>query len=244
MLILDADLPEAALLGAEAPALAAAITSAGGSWYQAAPEWLTLDGQAITEWRPRAGQAPALPAQPNRGHARLGPDGLRLTPGTNCGFCVADVAADAADFSFAVLCQPGAEELRTLLTLNLQDARNYLFLSHQSGQVAFKSQSDSGEVSLAMPEGPNLLIAGFSRGRFFLRAGGEVAQSATPPDTAITGPADLFIGCRSHREGLPKTLGDGHVAQVFFWPINILDPKEQAGPRQLAALDDYLFWEA
>lgn len=244
MLILDADLPEAALLGAEAPALAAALSAVGGSWYQAAPDWMALDGEAIAEWRPRAGQGLALPAQPNRGNGKLTPAGLRLIPATNCGFCIADAAADAADFSFAVLCQPGAEELRTLLTLNLQDARNYLFLSHQSGQVAFKSQSDSGEVSLPMPPGRALLIAGFSRGRFFLRAGGEVAQSATPPDTAITGPADLFIGCRSHREGLPKTLGDGHIAQVFFWPLNILDPKEQAGPRQLAALDDYLFWEA
>ena len=64
------------------------------------------------------------------------------------------------------------------------------------------------------------------------------------PSSKRSGPADLFIGCRSHREGLPKTLGDGHIAQVFFWPLNILDPKEQAGPRQLAALDDYLFWEA
>jgi len=244
MLILDADLPEAALLGAEAPALAAAVTSAGGSWYQAAPNWMALDGEAIAEWRPRAGQGLALPAQPNRGNGKLTPAGLRLIPATNCGFCIADAAADAADFSFAVLCQPGAEELRTLLTLNLHDARNYLFLSHQAGQVAFKSQSDSGEVSLPMPPGRALLIAGFSRGRFFLRAGGEVAQSATPPDSSISGPADLFIGCRSHREGLPKTLGDGHIAQVFFWPLNILDPKEQAGPRQLAALDDYLFWEA
>lgn len=245
MLILDADLPEAALLGAEAPALAAAVTSVGGSWYQAAPDWLTLDGDAITEWRPRAGQGLALPAQPNRGNGKLTPGGLRLIPASNCGFCIADAATDAADFSFAVLCRPGADELRTLLTLNLQGTKNYLFLSHQSGQVSFKSQSESGEVSLPMPQGTDLLlIAGFSRGRFFLRAGGEIAQSATLPDTAITGPADLFIGCRSHREGLPKTLGDGHIAQVFFWPVNILDPKEQAGAGQLAALDDYLFWEA
>jgi len=245
MLILDADLPQAALQGAEAPALAAAITAVGGRWYQATPEWLSLDDGTITEWRPRAGQGLALPAQPNRGNARLDPAGLRLIPASNCGFCATDAAADAADFSFAVLCHPGAEDLRTLLTLNLQGAKNYLFLSHQSGQVSFKSQSDSGEVSLPMPFGaPVLLVAGFSRGRFFLRAGAELAQSATPPDTTITGPADLFIGCRSHREGLPKTLGDGHIAQVFFWPRNILDPKDPAGAPQLAALEDYLFWEA
>ncbi|AMY68551.1 hypothetical protein AKL17_1295 [Frigidibacter mobilis] len=217
----------------------------GGRWYQASAEWLTLDDGTITEWRPRAGQGLALPAQPNRGNARLDLAGLRLVPASNCGFCVADAAADAADFSFAVLCHPGVEELRTLLTLNLQGAKNYLFLSHQAGQVSFKSQSDSGEVSLPMPSGaPVLLVAGFSRGRFFLRAGAEAAQSATPPDTTITGPADLFIGCRSHREGLPKTLGDGHIAQVFFWPRNILDPKDPAGAPQLAALEDYLFWEA
>ena len=245
MLILDADLPEAALLGAEAPALAAAITSVGGSWYQAAPDWVALDDGAITEWRPRAGQGLALPAQPNRGTGKLDPVGLRLIPSTNCGFCIEGAATEAAEFSFAVLCRPGAEELRTLLTLNLHDARNYLFLSHQAGQVSFKSQSESGEVSLPMASGTDpLLIAGFSRGRFFLRVGGELAQSATPPDTAITGAADLFIGCRSHREGLPKTLGDGHIAQIFFWPVNILDPKEQAGAGQLAVLEDYLFWEA
>jgi len=254
MLILDADLPAAALLGAEAPALAAAVTSVGGRWYQTAPEWLSLDDCTITEWRPRAGQGLALPAQPNRGNGKLTAAGLRLIPSTNCGFCITGAAADAANFSFAVLCRPGADELRTLLTLNLQGTKNYLFLSHQSGQVSFKSQSDSGEVTLPVPAGAGpgpmpqgtdlLLIAGFSRGRFFLRAGGELAQSATRPDTAITGSADLFIGCRSHRDGLPKTLGDGHIAQVFFWPVNILDPKEQAGPRQLAALDDYLFWEA
>lgn len=248
MLTIDADLPKAALLGAEGPALAAALSAVGGSWYQATPGWLTLAGDgAISEWRPRAGQGAALPAQPNRGNGKLDPAGagLRLVPATNCGFCIADAATDAADFSFAVLCRPGADELRTLLTLNLQAAKNYLFLSHQAGQASFKSQSDSGEVSLPMPsKTPTLLIAGFSRGRFFLRAGAEVAQSATPPDTAITGPADLFIGCRSHREGLPKTLGDGHIAEVFFWPRNILDPKDTAGAGQLAALEDYLFWEA
>lgn len=244
MLTIDTNLPEGALLGAEAAALAAAVSAVGGSWFQAAPGWVAPDGGAIAEWRPRAGQGLALPAAPNRGNARLDAEGLRLTAGTNCGFCVAGAAADAADFSFAVICRPGAEDLRTLLTLNLQGTKNYLFLSQQSGQVSFKSQSESGEVSLPLPPGtPALVIAGFSRGRFFLRAGGEVAQSATPPDTAITGPADLFIGCRSHREGLPKTLGEGHIAQVVFWPLNILDPREQAGAGQLAALEDYLFWE-
>jgi hypothetical protein len=61
----------------------------------------------------------------------------------------------------------------------------------------------------------------------------------------MAGTADLFIGCRSHRDGLLKTLGQGAIAAVFLWPgLNVLDAGSATAVAQLRALDAWRFWDA
>lgn len=253
MLSIDIDLPEGALLGAEARRLAALVTAAGGFWLK--PGALEADaGGVALRWPVSAGGGAALPVTPNRGNGRrAAAGGLQLTAGINCGMALADALADCADFTLALLFRPGADEGRTLATVNLQGVKNYLFLTHQDGVLAFKSQSETGEVALPLRAGPApvLVVAGFSGGRMHLHLGGHLAGqsvvSQTPPDRGIGGPADLFLGCRSQREGLLKTLGEGVILSALICPGNILDTAGGAGAggagaALMQALSDWQFW--
>ncbi len=242
MLRIEDTLPDAALLNGAGQELARNVAASGGIWFDASPEWLDLDeAGAVASWRPRVGEDPAQPAQPNRANARPEAGGIRATAGSNCGFWLPGAAANAADFSFAILFRPAGGDMMTALTLNLSDAKNYLFLSQAPDGVTFKSQSGSASVTLPLPAhgAARLLVAGFSGGQHHLRVGGVTRVSSAPPDRTIAGPADLFIACRSNREGLAKTLGDGIIASVILWPHNIL-AKDGAA---LAALEDWRFWE-
>jgi hypothetical protein len=51
-------------------------------------------------------------------------------------------------------------------------------------------------------------------------------------------PGDFFIGCRSNRPGLAKTLGASRLHEVLFWPETALSPEDEA----LVALGRYHRW--
>ena len=135
--------------------------------------------------------------------------------------------------------------MRSLLTLNMAARRNYVFLAEADGQILFKTQDNSGSVALPLGPrdiGPRWLVAGFSDGRFWLARGGDAPVVAKATRHEIGGPADLFIGCRSHRQGLLKTLGAGVISDVIFWPVNILDKADPAARMQAAAFEAYALW--
>jgi hypothetical protein len=247
MLYLDAELPPGALVDQAGPALAAIMAGVSGLWFQADPDHVETRQGVATAWRPRQGFGTAQPAQPNKGHGKLGLEGLELLAGKNCGFALEGAVANATNLSFAVLYNSPTQDIRTLLSIKLAAAKNYLFLYEQEGLLGLKDQGGAGSVTcdIQPSQGQKLVVGGLSGKRLYLRQGAAPVQATDAPDLDFTGPADLFIGCRSHREGLLKTFGTGAIAAVFLWPtLNILDPASPAALAQLRALDQYRFWDA
>jgi len=247
VLYLDADLPPAVLVDRAAPALAALMAGVGGIWCDARHSDLERDADGVVRvWHPRQGTTPAMPAAPNKGHSRLGPQGLLLNTGVNCGFALEGAVPDAACLSFAVLYHSGGADIRTLLSVNLHAAKNYLFLYEQEGTLGLKDQANNGTLERpAAGAGIKLVTGGLSDRRLFLRQNTGPVQSVAVPGLEMAGTADLFIGCRSHRDGLLKTLGQGAIAAVFLWPgLNVLDAGSATAVAQLRALDAWRFWDA
>jgi len=264
MIELDCQLPPGCLCD-DAELFSNQLQAAGALWLRADPADFELDGDAVQGWNDHTGSRCALPAQPNRGHARLAPpDGLgrqalETRPQTNCGFVLPGVTLDAARCTMAVIHrpQPGTAA-RTLLTLNTryhqtndETEAGYLYLSDDGEQlVAIDTDSDQN-LALPHPDHPDagtrtrLAIMGIAGPRLgLMQGGGAVAEiaGATPPHRQ--GTADLFIGCRSHRKGLPKTLGQTHVLEVIFWPgLYLPNPETVQEQAQLAALLRHFHWE-
>lgn len=249
MLTLNAMLPPAALIGSDAGAMVAGFKACGASWYLAEPDALECgEDLVITGWRSQTGGPMATPVAPNLLHSRYETSavlaGLRFVAETNCGFTVPAITGDAARFSVAVryAARPGA--MRTLLTLNLATQRNYLFLTEAEGQISFKSQDNSGGVAVPCADGADArwVVAGYSGGQYFLSLAGGAVVSSGPQTSDIGGAGDLFIGCRSHRAGLLKTLGDGVIAEVLYWPVNILDDRDPGARALRAAFEGHALW--
>ena len=77
-----------------------------------------------------------------------------------------------------------------------------------------------------------------------LRLGlGDAMAEAAGRVPGLAHQADFFIGCRSNRSGLTKTLGQSRLHEVLFWPDRCLpgsdDPEDAAA---LAALHRYMRW--
>lgn len=249
MLTLNAMLPPAALISTDAGAMVADLTACGASWYLADPDALECgEDLAITGWRSQTGGPMATPVAPNLLHSRYESTaalaGLRFAAETNCGFTVPAITGDAARFSVAVryAARPGA--MRTLVTLNLATRRNYLFLTEAEGQISFKSQDNSGGVAVSSgtSAAARWVVAGYSGGQYSLSVSGGPVVSSGPQTSDIGGAGDLFIGCRSHRAGLLKTLGDGVIAEVMFWPVNILDDRDTGARALRAAFEGHALW--
>ncbi len=250
MLTLNLNLPQGALIGGDPAQFAKMLDEAGAAWYRALPDDLECgDDLAITGWRASTQSPLALPAEPNRNasfyKAVPGLSGLEFVAERNCGFVVPAITRTAADFSFAVRFAADPGEMRSLLTLNMAARRNYVFLAETDGQIIFKTQDNSGSVSLPLgprDQGPRWLVAGFSGGRFCLARGGDAPVMAETSRHEIGGPGDLFIGCRSHRAGLLKTLGAGVISDVIFWPLNVLDKADPAARAQAAVFEAHALW--
>jgi hypothetical protein len=76
----------------------------------------------------------------------------------------------------------------------------------------------------------------------FLRAGGR-STMAQGRVQGMDAPADLFIGCRSDRSGLVKTLGGARIHDVIFWAGRaVLAHADPADAARLDAVDRYLRW--
>jgi hypothetical protein len=252
MLTLNMDLPQGVLVGGDPAQFAALLNRVGAAWYSAMPEDLECDDTlAITGWRASTQSPLAQPAEPNRQasfyKAAPGLSGLDFVAERNCGFAVPGITQNAASFSFAVRFDANPGEMRSLLTLNLAARRNYVFLAEADGQIIFKTQDNSGSVSLPIgprDQGPRWLVAGYSGGRFYLARAGDTPVVADALQRDVGGAGDLFIGCRSHRPGLLKTLGAGVISDVIFWPANILDKADATARMQADAFEAHVLWSA
>lgn len=252
MIFLDADLSPAALIDQGSAALAEGLAGAGGFWLRAAPGYVSMEGERLTEWRAFAGCVRATPAA-KAAECRFGPGGLALTAGRNCGLVVENAVPEAACVSLAVLYRAVGEDIRTLASIAPKAGKSHLFLFDQGGTLGMKDREDLAEVSAAaadashpqLPPGIRVAVAAHAAGRLWLRPGSGAVATARAESAALSGPADLYIGCRNHRESLVKTYGAGTIAAVMLWPgLNVLDPACAAGTAQLSALDTWLHWEA
>lgn len=248
MLQLGATLPPGALIGAEALALAEALQATGGAWFGASADDMVGGDGAVTGWRDRTGTLTALATDQNTANSRFapGPPGAVLCEqGQHCGFCLADFAPDVVRFSAAVIYSSPLNDARTLVSVSTGQANNLIFLGETEGHLSLKDRQSTAEVGLPIPPGlarPRLAVISFKTGGLHLRfAGRTVSADGRIPD--MDHPGSLFIGCRSNRPGLLKTLGTSRLHDVLFWPDRaVLRSSDLADVAVLAALDRYHRW--
>lgn len=55
-----------------------------------------------------------------------------------------------------------------------------------------------------------------------LQVNDDPVMEASGKVPVLGGAAELFIGCRSHRSGLAKTLGSARISDVIYWPDRMI----------------------
>ena len=247
MLEIAAKLPTGALVGGEDALLAEAVMVTGGVRFIAREaDILRKDGR-ITAWRDSVLAVEAAAAVPNTGHSRFdaGPPGaLICQEGMNCGFTLPGFAPEVEAFTVAVVYRSQGEA-RTLASVFTGQAHNMIFLAEAEGRVLAKDRAGVVEVDLPLQPGTRARLVILAFDGFSLRLemdGREAMTTAKVPGLAHQ--ADFFIGCRSNRAGLAKTLGQARLHEVLFWPDRALlgssDPEDREA---LAALRRHHRWD-
>lgn len=246
VLTIAQDLPMACLLDGDGKALEGAVAASGGMWFRAHPDHVLISGDTITGWRARVGGVDLRPSAPNEGASRfdLEPMSFVLRTGVHCGFTLPNATQRTARFTAAVIFAAPADDIRTLFALNTGASNDMIFLSEADGQIFAKDRAGGVAAYLPSPRRSaawRMAIVSYTGRSLHLWADGVQAVGqgvALGMDAA----ADMFVGCRSNRAGLAKTLGAGRIRDVLFWPQRaLLD--EPASP-ELAALQRYHRWSA
>lgn len=247
MLEIAARLPPGALVGGEDARLAEAVLNTGGARFIAREADIVRTEGRITGWRDSVLGVEAASATPNTGNSRFvpGPPGaLVCQDGVNCGFTLPGFAPEVEAFTVAVIYRSQGEA-RTLATIFTGQANNLIFLAEAEGRVLAKDKAASVEVSLSLAEGggAKLVILCFDSGTLRLETGGRDAV-ATGKVPGLAHQADFFIGCRSNRAGLAKTLGQARLHEVLFWPDrSLLGSSDAEDMAALAALRRHFRWD-
>jgi len=246
MLQLAGTLPPGALVGGEERALARAMGRSGGARFVAREADILLTDGRITGWREARGAVVAGPSAPNTGNSRFDagpPAALLCLEGQNCGFVLPAFAPRVEAFTAAVIYHSEGDA-RTLLSVSTGQPNNLIFLTENDGRLAALDRAGTVSVSrsVAPTGGVRAAILGFDGRALRLASGGERAEAAAQVP-GLEHPADFFIGCRSNRPGLAKTLGQSRLHEVMFWPDrSILGSAAVEDVAVLAALDRYLRW--
>lgn len=246
MLEIATRLPPGALIGGEDPLLSQMVLRSGGARFIAREADIVRTDGAITGWRESRMAVEAATAGPNSGSSRFeaGPPGaLICQEGANCGFTLPGFAPEVEAFTVAMIYRSDGEA-KTLASVFAGQANNMIFLTESEGQLLAKDKLSTVEVRLPVPTGRGVKLAmlGFD-GRSLRLSLGDTTAEAGGKIPGLAHPADFFIGCRSNRGGLVKTLGQSQLHEVLFWPDRCLpgstDAEDQAA---LAALRRYLRW--
>ncbi|MBV48407.1 hypothetical protein [Sulfitobacter sp.] len=198
-------------------------------WYCGHAPAMTFDNHgAILIWQPENNLGgPARQADPNTGHARLGETGgVVYHREINGGFVIDSAIVDAEKFCCALRVKSDQGQARTLLTVNPDQHGNYLFASEKDGILEWRDDGGTVSVSVPSPGGEFWVVLGYDCGR--LRISTAKSGDVFPPPrsstdqaddlaVALGGANDLFIGCRSHRKGILKTLGASTIRDVLIW---------------------------
>lgn len=253
MINLPQTLPEGALLDRDRLRLGRAVGESGGLWFRATGAALSPEnpgaGTAVTHWQSLDGSAVLAPSEPNTGNARFAadatPPGLVLRDGVHCGFWLAGATRTSRRFSAAVIYSAPVGDPRTLLSLSTGQDHNLVFLSDADGQLSLHDRATGAGMDLPQPgrtTRPRLAILSYD-GRELALNGADRTLRATAPDLpGLDRPGDLFVGCRSNRRGLLKTLGQGLIHDVLFWPDRAILTEETPGPDLPALLMRYHRW--
>lgn len=255
MIRVEDDLPGAALLDGSNADLAASMAAAGGLWLHGDAAHLRLDAEGVVlGWRTTDGALEAVPTKPNEGHGHwVQTDtggGLQCQTGVHCGLVLPGVLDRAERFSMAVLYRsdPGVEG-RTLLTINGEGeggSAPYLFLADYGATLLVKDTSEG--LSLEVPktvgvDGLRCVVVSIDRGQIALQDSAGPAHRGEGVAPALPKPASLFVGVRSHRGGLQKTLGEAVIEDVLLWPgMSLLLPQTPADEAQRLKLARYYLW--
>ncbi|SFS19538.1 hypothetical protein [Yoonia litorea] len=260
MLKLDQSLPDGALLGGARETFASQLQRTGAVWLHGDRESFEVDDEtgAIQKWQSIDGHKTATPAEPNEGNGRLFKSealvGLQCIPETNCGLVVPNITENAGTFSMAVLYRPAPDgQSKTLVTVNTgysggSDAdSNYVFLSDAGDFFTAKDTRGAVEV-LAPVTSPSdrvrMAIVTLSGNTLAVAENLSTPVVAHGADAGMRTEADLFIGCRSNRSGLKKTLGGATVLDVLFWPKHaLLIPRGAEDAKAYTDLKRYFLWE-
>ncbi len=259
MIVLDASLPPGALCLGGPEVLADDLPETAVWWHGTRDSFSTdPDTLAITEWRSLTGAVTAIPTDPNQGNGLIGATdthlGVQCLDGVHCGLVAPSVVPDAQVVTLVVRYVPPPDgEARTVLTLNMGGAaqkgggENYLFASEAEGLLTVKDDAGLVEITLPAPEtpaarhvvisldGPRLAVSD-------LTSRTQMAQAAAP---VLSGPANLFIGCRNQRPRLQKTLGGALIVDVgVIADRALLTSGKRADRAALAALRRVLTWGA
>ncbi len=246
MLQIAANLPPGALIGGDDRLLAEAVLRTGGARFVAREADIVWTNGSITGWREQHGAVEAVAAGPNSGNSRFqaGPPGaLVCQDGVNCGFTLSGFAPEVEAFTVAVVYRSEGAA-RTLASVFTGQSNNMIFLSEGDGMLLAKDRQNSVEVSLPVAAGRQVKVAalGFD-GRSLRLALGDRRAEASGVIPGMDHPADFFIGCRSNRAGLAKTLGGSLLHEVLFWPDRCLlastDPEDRD---VLATLNAHVRW--
>jgi hypothetical protein len=255
MLDLPDALPPGALCDGGADLLAETLAEAGALWW--AGSGLIADATgAVTAWPPILGTGTAAPTIPNTGNGLIGAagdlSGLQCRDGMHCGLVAEDVAVSSGTVSFAArYLPPFGEDAKTVLTFNTggrarkSASENYLFLSEAEGLLTVKDDNGLVEATLLAPptDTPRLVLVSLAEDRLAVEilTGLHTEVQARAP--VLSGPANLFIGCRNQRPGLTKTLGGALIADVWLWPGRALLLSDAAPDRgALMALRRFWLW--
>lgn len=246
MLTLSQSVPQACLVGGEGQALADAVAASNGLWFCADPDEVLIDGDIITGWRARVGGAVLRPSAPNVGGARfdMEPSSFVLRSGVHCGFTLAGAVKKAGRFTGAIIFSAPDDDARSLFAVNTGASNEMIFLSEADGQMFAKDRAGGIAVYLPAPRRHGrwrMAIVSFTGRELHLWSDGAQATGSGVA-AGLNGPADLFVGCRSNRAGLAKTLGSARIRDVLFWPDRAL-LAGQTSP-EIAALHRYFRWTA
>jgi hypothetical protein len=226
----DVEVPEAVLLSSGPKAIKTVHpNTCGAVWYKADQASVTSDAEgAVKIWHAKEGLGTdAIQAKPNTGNLRLADaGGLELHAGVNAGMVIQDGLIEPASFTLAVRYASDHGEARSLLTINPNDYDNYLFLAEKDGNISWQDQQDTATLTMHAPKGGGWIVAGYDKGHLSLATasgGGALSAplrsraKADDVHAAFNGACDVFIGCRSHRKGIVKTLGSARIFDVLLW---------------------------
>jgi len=254
MIDLKTPVPDGVLLGGSEAPLLSHMQAEGGVWFKGRKddfETEDIDGAKVpTAWHSVTGDKIARPAQPNTGLGRLVDQGssmaLSFHKGKNGGFTVPGIADTALNYSVAVVFRSPTRNAKTIVSVGTETGENFFFVNEVDGQIDAKDRSNGIGLQFDRPAltlRSSLLVLSVSPKRIRVKLGLDPMHEARGSLTKFDAPAELFIGCRNHRTGLAKTLGDHSISDVMYIPDrHILSPEGKAHAPLLSFLEDYWRW--